>query len=188
MKKEMFENRRAIGLALAGALALVGSAFAADVGPSAAAIASVDQSVRAFLAAHLTWAGQQLGLAVDGAGLAYETAPQRTLAGATVKGPRSIADIRAGVPFQLWYVHRRPGSSPPAYYTASLAPNGAAVLKDTRGNEVARGTAKLSLTTGPVGYCEFHHYPGSDAACLDCTDNFPDEWGGPINWSVCFTI
>jgi hypothetical protein len=187
MKKGMFEHRRTVGLALAGALAVVGSASAADVGPSAAAIASADRSVRGFLAAHLTWAGQQLGLQVDGAGLAYATTPERALVGATVKGPRHIAEIRAGVPFQLWYV-QRPGPNPPAYYTASLAPNGAAVLKDSRGAEVARGTAKLTLTTGPIGYCEFNPVPGGDDVCLNCTDNFPDEWGGPFSWSVCFTI
>jgi hypothetical protein len=187
MKKGTFEHRRAMGLVLAGALAVVGSASAADVGPSAAAIASVDKSVRAFLAAHLTWAGQQIGLAVDGAGLAYETTPERTLVGATVKGPRSIADVRAGVPFQLWYVHRQ-GPKLPAYYTASLTPQGVAVLKDSSGAEVARGTAKLSVTPGPIGYCEFNPVPGSDDVCLNCTDNFPDEWGGPITWSVCFTI
>jgi hypothetical protein len=183
----MFEHRRTMGLALAGALAVVGSASAADVGPSAAAIANVDRSVRSFLAAHVVWAGQQLGLDVDGAGLAYETTPKRTIVGATVKGPRSSADIRAGVPFQLWYV-QRPGPTPPAYYTASLAPNGVAVLKDSHGAEVARGTAQLTLTTGPIGYCGIDHYPGSDAVCLNCTDNFPDEWGGPVSWSVCFTI
>jgi hypothetical protein len=54
--------------------------------------------------------------------------------GATVRGPRSIADIRAGAPFQLCYV-QRPGPTPPTYYTASLTRSGVAVLKDSHGAE-----------------------------------------------------
>jgi hypothetical protein len=173
-------------LLLGGVLVAVGTASAADVGPSAAAIASVDKSVRGFLAAHLQWAGQQLGLPIDPAGLAYTSTPERTLAGATMRGGRSLADIRAGVPFQLWYI-QKPGSKPD-YYTASLSPSGAAVLKDSRGNEVSRGTAQLSFTAGTTGYCEFDPDDGNDTVCLHCSTNIPDDWGGPFTWDVCFTI
>jgi hypothetical protein len=63
------------------------------------------------------------------------------------------------------------------------------VLKDSRGGEVARGTAQLGFkATGPAGYCGFDPVPGSDIACLNCSSNFPDEFGGPFSWSVCFTI
>lgn len=68
-------------------------------------------------------------------------------------------------------------------------PGRRAVLKDSRGGEVARGTAQLGFkATGPAGYCGFDPVPGSDIACLNCSSNFPDEFGGPFSWSVCFTI
>jgi hypothetical protein len=188
MKNEGMKRGPALSIALSVAFAVAagGPASAADVAPSAAAVASVDKSMRGFLAAHLAWAGQQLGLAVDTTGLAYASTRTRTLAGATIRDARSLADIRSGAPFLLWYVQRQ-GKSPD-YYTASLSPSGAAVLKDSRGAEVARGTARLGFTVEPTGYCEFDPDDGNDTVCLHCSNNIPDDWGGPFTWDVCFTI
>jgi hypothetical protein len=48
------------------------------------------------------------------------------------------------------------------------------VLKDSRGGEVARGTAQLGFkATGPAGYCGFDPVPGSDIRVPELLEQLP---------------
>jgi hypothetical protein len=131
-------------------------------------------------------AGQQLGLDVEPAGVAYGSTAKTSFAGALVRGASSLAEIRDGAPLMLWYVESRGTSTPPDFYTASLSPTGEAVLKNSRGVPVATGSSSLKLVGGTTGYCEFE--PNDDDVCLNCSTSVPPEFGGPHTWSVCFKL
>jgi hypothetical protein len=186
MKTTSAITSRTLAIVLAAGVAGSGAALAADAGTSASAIASMDRSVRSYLATQLTSAAGLLGLQIDAAGLAYASTPRVTVAGAAVRGTPGLAEVKEGAPLMLWYVNRPGSSAPPEYLIASLSPTGAAVLKDSRGAEVARGAASLGFTVNPEGYCDID--TGGDNVCLHCSAGGHDWPGGPFTWDVCFTI
>jgi hypothetical protein len=166
-------------------------ALAAIAVPTFAQTTRPDQTLRNSMTSGFRSAATTHGVSADLTTLGLESLPTLFVGAVGTPPSSGPAGALAGQNLALAYIDGSKLALPKGYYGVEIDANGEALLTNSSGVAVARGTSKLNLTAGTSQGCNIEQTPlpnEGDIVCINCQFGHPSIPGSGWAFATCFQM